>query len=169
MRRFLFLSCLLATHAERDEQGRFTERARALLDEAVDEGFDHDINPLVLFDIVEPCEPPLPLSSSSAIGTRRAVSATSDGDAVLWDCVELPEVASTDRRATKLIKLHSGALLSLITVGELLVSGGADGHCIPQQVPPGGVGINAPENEDYSWTIMVPLGDQTVDEHTVES
>jgi len=27
------LSCLLATHAERDEQGRFTERARALLDE----------------------------------------------------------------------------------------------------------------------------------------
>ena len=61
-------------------------------------------------------------------GTRRAVSATSDGDAVLWDCVELPEVASTDRRATKLIKLHSGALLSLLTVGELLVSGGADGH-----------------------------------------
>ena len=37
-------------------------------------------------------------------------------------------------------------------------SGGADGHCIPQQVPPGGVGINAPENEDYSWTIVVPLG-----------
>ena len=61
-------------------------------------------------------------------GTRRAVSATSDGDAVLWDCVELPEVASTDRRATKLIKLHSGALLSLQTVGELLVSGGQDGH-----------------------------------------
>ena len=61
-------------------------------------------------------------------GTRRAVSATSDGDAVLWDCVNLPEVASTDRRATKLIKLHSGALLSLQTVGELLVSGGQDGH-----------------------------------------
>ena len=61
-------------------------------------------------------------------GTRRAVSATSDGDAVLWDCVDLPEVASTDRRATKLIKLHSGALLSLQTVGELLVSGGQDGH-----------------------------------------
>jgi WD40 repeat protein/Ca2+-binding EF-hand superfamily protein len=61
-------------------------------------------------------------------GTRKAVSATSDGDAVLWDCVELPEVASTDRRATKLIRLHSGPLLSLLTVGEMLVSGGQDGH-----------------------------------------
>ena len=39
-----------------------------------------------------------------------------------------------------------------------------DGHCIPQRVPPGSsveseqVGIVAPTNEDYSWTIVVPLG-----------
>lgn len=54
-----------ATHAMAAE-------ARALLDAAVDEGFDHDINPLVLFDIVEPCEPPPPLSASKSLGARRA-------------------------------------------------------------------------------------------------
>jgi hypothetical protein len=40
-----------------------------------------------------------------------------------------------------------------------LYPGHGDGHCIPQAVPPGGdVGIVAPTNEDYSWTVMVPLG-----------
>ena len=47
---------------------------------------------------------------------------------MLWDCVDLPEVATADRRAVKLVKLHSGAIHALEVCGELIVTAGADGH-----------------------------------------
>ena len=69
------------------------------------------------------------LTASAFIpGTRQAISTTADGDAVLWDCVDLPEVATADRRAVKLVKLHSGAIHALEVCGELIVTAGADGH-----------------------------------------
>jgi len=58
----------------------------------------------------------------------RAASVTVDGDALLWSCVDLPEVSSTDRRATKLVKLHSDAVRFMDVVGDMVVTGGADGH-----------------------------------------
>ena len=68
------------------------------------------------------------LTASAVIpGTRQAISTTADGDAVLWDCVDLPEVATTDRRAVKLVKLHSGAIHALEVCGELIVT--ARGYC----------------------------------------
>ena len=60
--------------------------------------------------------------------TCRAVSVTTDGDVLVWDRVELPEVASTDRRATKLLRLHAGAIGFVDTVGDMIVTGAADGH-----------------------------------------
>ena len=33
-----------------------------------------------------------------------------------------------ERRASKMVKLHSGPINFLLTVGEYIVSGGADGH-----------------------------------------
>jgi len=56
------------------------------------------------------------------------VSITVDGDALLWSCVDLPEVSSTDRRATKLVKLHSGAVRFIDSIGDLIVTGASDGH-----------------------------------------
>jgi len=58
------------------------------------------------------------------------VSATADGDAMLWELVSGPEDApgSEERRASKMVKLHSGPIHYLLTVGPYLVSGGADGH-----------------------------------------
>ncbi|KAL1528602.1 hypothetical protein AB1Y20_009940 [Prymnesium parvum] len=63
-------------------------------------------------------------------GTRNAVSATADGDAMLWELVSGPEdpLGSEERRASKMVKLHSGPIHYLMTVGPYLVSGGADGH-----------------------------------------
>lgn len=37
-------------------------------------------------------------------------------------------MAFSERRATKLVKLHSGAILFVDTIGDLLVTGAADGH-----------------------------------------
>ena len=86
--------------------------------------------------LLSPLTPPSHLSAqvgaltASAFipGTRQAISTTADGDAVLWDCVDLPEVATADRRAVKLVKLHSGAIHALEVCGELIVTAGADGH-----------------------------------------
>ena len=61
-------------------------------------------------------------------GTGRAASVTADGDALLWDIVDLPEVSSSDRHATKLVKLHTGPIQYIDTVGDMLVTGAADGH-----------------------------------------
>lgn len=62
---------------------------------------------------------------------KGALSVTAEGNAIVWDVAddpELPDVVSMERRATKLLKLHAGAILCVETAGELLVTGGADGH-----------------------------------------
>lgn len=58
------------------------------------------------------------------------MSATVDGDAMLWELVSEPDdpPGSEERRASKMVKLHSGPIHDLVTVGPYLVSGGADGH-----------------------------------------
>lgn len=57
-----------------------------------------------------------------------AVSATSDGDAMLWELVRSHGPGSEERRASKMVKLHSGPIHFLTVIGPYLVSGGADGH-----------------------------------------
>lgn len=62
-------------------------------------------------------------------GTSRAISATTDGDVVLWDRVVLPEVSSTDRRAAKVVRMHPDSSLNyMVVVDEFIVTAGADGH-----------------------------------------
>jgi len=62
-------------------------------------------------------------------GTARAISATTDGDVILWDQVILPEVSSQDRRAIKVVKTHPGASLSYVSIlDEFIVTAGSDGH-----------------------------------------
>ena len=60
----------------------------------------------------------------------RAVTATEDGDAILWDCVDSgnEHEPKGERRASKVVRLHSSSVNFLLTAGEYLVSGGADGH-----------------------------------------
>jgi len=61
--------------------------------------------------------------------STKAVTATSDGDAVLWDQGDTEgDDATTERRASKVVRLHAGAVPFLVTSGEYLVSGGQDGH-----------------------------------------
>ena len=60
--------------------------------------------------------------------SSRAVTATADGDAILWDVVEQgPGEPTEERRASKVVRLHNGAVSVLLTDGEYVVSGGADG------------------------------------------
>jgi len=64
-------------------------------------------------------------------GSDRAISMTADGDSVLWGKVatlELPEMEVSERRAIKLVKLHSAAIQCATVIGNLLVTGGAEGH-----------------------------------------
>ena len=43
--------------------------------------------------------------------SQKAVTATADGDAVLWDCIEQgPGEPTTERRASKVVRLHSAAV-----------------------------------------------------------
>jgi len=57
------------------------------------------------------------------------VTATTDGDAVLWDQGDTEgDDATTERRASKVVRLHAGSVPYLVTCGEYLVSGGQDGH-----------------------------------------
>ena len=56
------------------------------------------------------------------------MSATADGDVVLWDCVEQgPGEPTAERRASKVVNLHKSAVNVLLTSGEYIVSGGSDG------------------------------------------
>ena len=80
-----------ATHAMAAE-------ARALLDAAVDDGFENDINPLVLFDICEPAPPPPPLSASKAIGMRRASLRMSTAQEASTPAAADPPVRRSSRR-----------------------------------------------------------------------
>ena len=60
--------------------------------------------------------------------SSKAVSATADGDVVLWDCVEQgPGEPTAERRASKVVNLHKSAVNVLLTSGEYIVSGGSDG------------------------------------------
>lgn len=62
-------------------------------------------------------------------GTTRAISATTDGEVVLWDQVVLPEVSSADRRAVKVVRMHHGSAINHIALlDRFIVTGGADGH-----------------------------------------
>jgi cilia- and flagella-associated protein 251 len=62
--------------------------------------------------------------------STQAVTATEDGDLVLWDQVLLPALHArpTDRSAIKLLKLHDGAAISVVAVFDrFLVTAASDG------------------------------------------
>ncbi|EKX39032.1 hypothetical protein GUITHDRAFT_114910 [Guillardia theta CCMP2712] len=62
--------------------------------------------------------------------SNQAVSATEDGDLLLWDQVLLPalDARPSDRCAVKLLKLHDGHAITFISVFDsFLVTAGADG------------------------------------------
>eukprot|EP00878_Enallax_costatus_P028053 GHUV01030257.1.p1 GENE.GHUV01030257.1~~GHUV01030257.1.p1 ORF type:complete len:640 (+),score=169.39 GHUV01030257.1:876-2795(+) len=63
-------------------------------------------------------------------GSTQALTSTPDGDVVVWD--EQGQSAqmgtrATDRRAIKIMRLHGSAIHHLSTIGDFVVSGGADG------------------------------------------
>jgi WD40 repeat protein len=63
-------------------------------------------------------------------GSTQAVTATEDGDLVLWDQVLLPALHArpTDRCAIKLLKLHDGHSISVVAVfDKFLVTAATDG------------------------------------------
>lgn len=63
-------------------------------------------------------------------GTTQALTATSDGDIVVWDEQGITAqigTRATDRRAVKLMRIHSSSVTFLGTVGDYIVSGGVDG------------------------------------------
>jgi len=63
-------------------------------------------------------------------GSTQAVTATEDGDLVLWDQVLLPALHArpTDRCAIKLLKLHDGQAISVVAVfDKFLVTAASDG------------------------------------------
>lgn len=75
-------------------------------------------------------------SQDTAAGTRvltaQALTSTVDGDVVVWEyegdsaaqhyCHEAP-----GRRALKIIRLHGAAITHLSSIGDFVVTGGADG------------------------------------------
>lgn len=71
------------------------------------------------------------VSSVFVPGTNQALTATSDGDLVVWDeqgiAVQMG-TSATDRRAIKLMRVHNSALTLLITIGDYIVTGGEDGY-----------------------------------------
>lgn len=59
----------------------------------------------------------------------RAVSATADGDVVVWERAALAEPGGSDRRAVKIVRLHPRASLDFVAVlDEFIVTAGSDGH-----------------------------------------
>ena len=63
-------------------------------------------------------------------GSPQALAGTVDGDVVVWDAQGVAAEVGTraaDRRAAKLMRLHGAAITLLATVGDFVVSGGADG------------------------------------------
>lgn len=62
-------------------------------------------------------------------GGVRAVTGTMDGDIIVWEEVRMPETAAraSDRRATKILRLHHAAITALSTVEQYVVTGSADG------------------------------------------
>mmetsp|Transcript_12567 Transcript_12567/g.27123 ORF Transcript_12567/g.27123 Transcript_12567/m.27123 type:complete len:896 (+) Transcript_12567:296-2983(+) len=63
-------------------------------------------------------------------GSTQALTATTDGDLVVWDEQGITAqmgTRATDRRAIKLMRIHSQAITFLSTIGDYIVSGGKDG------------------------------------------
>ncbi|GAX79688.1 hypothetical protein CEUSTIGMA_g7129.t1 [Chlamydomonas eustigma] len=64
-------------------------------------------------------------------GSPQALTATTDGDLVLWDEQGITAqmgTRATDRRASKLMRIHHSAINVLMTIGDYIVSGGEDGY-----------------------------------------
>lgn len=58
-----------------------------------------------------------------------AVTATVDGDCILWAETAAPEAAVADRRAVKVVRLHSGAAITCVEVVDgFLVTAATDGY-----------------------------------------
>ncbi|GFR40429.1 hypothetical protein Agub_g1003 [Astrephomene gubernaculifera] len=71
------------------------------------------------------------VSSVFVPGTTQALTATADGDLVVWDEQGIAAqvgTSATDRRAIKLMRIHSSPITLLSTVGDFIVSGGEDGY-----------------------------------------
>lgn len=63
-------------------------------------------------------------------GSMQALTATVDGDLVVWDEQGITAqmgTRATDRRAVKLMRIHQQAITYLSTIGDYIVSGGRDG------------------------------------------
>ena len=65
-------------------------------------------------------------------GSTQAVTATEDGDLVLWDQVLLPALHArpTDRCGIKLLKLHNGHSISVVAVFDKFLVTAATGVCV---------------------------------------
>ncbi|KXZ56881.1 hypothetical protein GPECTOR_1g795 [Gonium pectorale] len=64
-------------------------------------------------------------------GTTQALTGTADGDLVVWDEQGIAAqvgTSATDRRAIKLMRIHSSPITLLATIGDFIVSGGEDGY-----------------------------------------
>lgn len=64
-------------------------------------------------------------------GSMQVLTATSDGDLVVWDEQGITAqmgTRATDRRAIKLMRIHQQAITFLGTIGDYIVSGGRDGY-----------------------------------------
>lgn len=64
-------------------------------------------------------------------GTTQAITATQDGDVVVWDEQGISvEVGTrpTDRKAVKLMRLHNSRLSFISSIGDFIVTGADDGH-----------------------------------------
>ena len=70
------------------------------------------------------------IASTFVPETVQALTSTSDGDVVVWDeqgLAATPGTAPTDRRASKVMRLHATAIHVLTAVGAYVVTGAADG------------------------------------------
>ena len=64
-------------------------------------------------------------------GTTQAITGTVDGDVVVWDHQGISaEIGTrhTDRKATKLMRLHNASLTWLSTIANFIITGADDGH-----------------------------------------
>ena len=63
-------------------------------------------------------------------GSAQALTATADGDLVVWDEQGITAqmgTRATDRRASKLMRIHNSAITVLTTIGDYIVSGRGQG------------------------------------------
>ena len=66
-------------------------------------------------------------------GSAQALTATADGDLVVWDEQGITAqmgTRATDRLASKLMRIHTSAITVLTTIGDYIVSGEGGGKGI---------------------------------------